>query len=139
MSLLIMRIKQPRRPHRACRCHPHRPRSRPLTTRGVVELSEAAGYAWLRGYVFVDDHPYYTHTDAEGNFTLPQVPPGDYELVAWMPNWQIVGREYDTESRTTVRLFYGTPVEQTRAVQVRSGKEVTVQFSFRAGLFHGAP
>ncbi len=115
---------------------PHQLRSRPLTQAGVVELSEAAGYCWLRGYVFVADHPYYTRTDAAGNFTLGQVPPGDYEVTAWMPNWHIAGKEWDPETRSALRLFYRAPVEQTRTVHVPPQGEAAVQFSFQASMFH---
>src|SRR5262249_48652253 len=48
---------------------------------GVVELSSAAGYFWARAHLFVTEHPYFALTDSTGRFTLPRVPPGEYELV----------------------------------------------------------
>jgi len=36
-------------------------------------------HAWLREL----DHPYFATTDATGHFTLKDVPPGNYTLVAW--------------------------------------------------------
>ena len=39
---------------------PNEPCSRHLNEKGVAELTSAAGYFWMRGYLFVDDHPYYT-------------------------------------------------------------------------------
>src|SRR5262249_7479941 len=51
---------------------PDRPRTRRLDQPGVVELTSAAGYFWMRGYLFVDDHPYYVRTDTDGRFRLEQ-------------------------------------------------------------------
>jgi len=36
-----------------------------------------------RGYMV--DNPYYAISDEEGNFTLNEVPPGTYEVLAWHP------------------------------------------------------
>lgn len=40
-------------------------------------------HAWMSGYVYVTDSPYVVVTDADGSFTLTDVPPGDYELNVW--------------------------------------------------------
>jgi plastocyanin len=34
-------------------------------------------------YILVLGNPYYALTDAEGKFTIPDVPPGSYKLVSW--------------------------------------------------------
>jgi hypothetical protein len=114
---------------------PFKARSRTLTQKGVVELTEASGYYWLRAYLFVDDHPYYTRTDAEGNFTVKNVPPGHYQTVAWLPSWHIAGHERDAEARSICRLFYRPPVERTQPVQVPPHGDVTLEFTFREKLF----
>ncbi|NIQ02831.1 MAG: hypothetical protein GWM98_22810, partial [Nitrospinaceae bacterium] len=36
-----------------------------------------------RGYMV--SNPYYAITDEEGNFVIPDIPPGTYEVVAWHP------------------------------------------------------
>jgi hypothetical protein len=87
----------------------------------------------------VDDHPYYTRTDAAGRFTLSQVPAGDYELVAWLPSWHIAGREYDPESRSALRLFYESPRQLSQSVHVQAQKECPAQFAFHAELFDQDP
>ncbi|MFQ5495102.1 MAG: carboxypeptidase regulatory-like domain-containing protein [Phycisphaerae bacterium] len=38
---------------------------------------------WMRAYVYVLWHPYYDVTGRDGGFRLTDVPPGEYELVAW--------------------------------------------------------
>jgi hypothetical protein len=37
----------------------------------------------MQGWIVVVDHPYYAVTDADGRFTLADVPPGDYQLDVW--------------------------------------------------------
>jgi hypothetical protein len=107
-------------PSRLCR--------RPLGQAGVVELSSAAGYFWMRGHLFVDDHPYYAHTDAAGRFTLPRVPPGTYQLVCWLPSWHEAVRELDADTGLISRLTFRPPVEVARPVTLEPGQAVTVPF-----------
>jgi hypothetical protein len=118
---------------------PSRPCVRRLHHPGVVELTSAAGYFWMRAYLFVDDHPYYTHTDGEGRFTLPQVPPGRYELVCWMPSWHEARRELDAETAGINRLEFREPVTRVRPVEVRAGQTVSALFRLSAEDFGPLP
>jgi len=83
-----------------------------------VELTSAAGHFWMRGYLFVDDHPYYVRSDAEGRFRLTNVPPGHYEVVCWRPDWREERHERDPESSLVTRLFFRPPLESARPIQV---------------------
>jgi len=38
---------------------------------------------WMNAYVGVLDHPFYAVSDDKGNFSIKNLPPGDYELEAW--------------------------------------------------------
>jgi hypothetical protein len=38
---------------------------------------------WMRGFVYVFDHPYAAVTDGKGEFVLEDLPPGDYTLNVW--------------------------------------------------------
>jgi plastocyanin len=38
---------------------------------------------WMAAYVGVMDNPFYAVSDDKGNFTIKNLPPGDYELEAW--------------------------------------------------------
>lgn len=40
-------------------------------------------HADMSAYVLVFDHPYFAVPDAAGHFAIEDVPPGDYQLVAW--------------------------------------------------------
>jgi Polysaccharide lyase family 4, domain II len=40
-------------------------------------------HAWMLGYVYVFDHPFFAVTDDRGAFSIPNVTPGTYTLKAW--------------------------------------------------------
>ena len=111
------------------------PCSQRLDRAGTVELSSGCGYFWMRGWVFVVDHPYYTFADAKGNFTLPQVPPGHYELVCWLPDWHEALRELDAETALICRLTFRPPVEVVQPVQLAPRRTQSVEFRPDASRF----
>lgn len=94
---------------------PNKPLIRMLDRAGVVELTSGAGYAWMRAFLLVADHPYMTRTDDRGRFTLDQVPPGRYEVVCWMPGWEEIDHDRDPEMGFVTRVRYtpGATVSQT--------------------------
>jgi hypothetical protein len=114
---------------------PDRPRRRRLTSRGLVELSSAAGYYWMRGYLFVADHPYYTRTDAQGRFTLERVPPGRYEAVCWHPSWVEQRHDRDPETSLVYRISFRPPVEKQRQVEVPPRGRTAAEFTLSAADF----
>jgi hypothetical protein len=111
------------------------PSRRPLPDKGLVELSSGAGSYWMRAYLFVDDHPYYTRTDADGRFALRQVPPGRYDVVSWLPSWQKDRHERDPEYGVIWRLSFKPPVEHTQSLELKARETKHVQFTFSAGQF----
>jgi len=111
------------------------PRSRRLTEKGIVELTSAAGYFWMRGYLFVDDHPYFARTNAEGCFTLDGMPAGNYEIVCWMPNWIEARHERDPETNFVTRWMFQPPVIKQVAISVRPGDTQSVKFSLSKETF----
>ena len=40
-------------------------------------------HSWMRGWVVVTDHPFYTLTNEEGQFVFDNIPPGKYTLQVW--------------------------------------------------------
>lgn len=96
--------------------------SRRLATPGVVELQSGAGYFWMRGYLFVADHPYHAHGDARGRFLLKGVPAGEYEVVAWHPDWRVAETRYNPDSARIMQVRYRKPLEASRRVVVEPGE-----------------
>lgn len=111
------------------------PLTRSLKEKGIVELSSAAAYFWMRAYLFVDEHPYFTRTDAEGRFALGQVPPGSYEIVCWMPSWVKDRHERDPESGSVARLFFEPPVERAQPLTLRPKETKETMLTLSAELF----
>jgi len=112
-----------------------KPLSRRLERPGLTELSSAAGCYWMRGYLFVADHPYYCRTDCEGRFHLPQVPAGQYELVCWHPNWRERGHDRDPESSLVCRLYFQPPAKLVRMMKIGAGKTENISFTLTADAF----
>jgi len=110
-------------------------RRRVLGDAGVVELSSGAGQFWMRAYLFVDDHPYYARTGADGRFVLPQVPPGEYDVVCWLPDWREAGRELDADTCFISRLTFRPPLRQAQRARVQPGRTAMADFTLSADSF----
>ena len=50
-------------------------------------------HSWMRGWVVVAEHPFYTVTNEQGEFTLENVPPGKYTLQVWQESLGTVTQE----------------------------------------------
>jgi len=48
-------------------------------------------HPWMKSYVSVFDHPYFAVTDKNGNFKIENVPPGEYEILAWQEKFKTKG------------------------------------------------
>jgi hypothetical protein len=40
-------------------------------------------HPWMKCYIGVLPHPFYAISSADGSYTIPNLPPGDYTIVAW--------------------------------------------------------
>jgi hypothetical protein len=54
-------------------------------------------HSWMFSWVTVVDHPYFAVTGADGTFTIKDVPPGKYKLVALHRKGAPTGVEKDIE------------------------------------------
>jgi hypothetical protein len=114
---------------------PNRPISRTLTRPGIVELSSAAGYIWMRAYLLVSEHPYVARTDSNGRFSIRGIPPGNYDVIAWLPSWKETGHDRDPETALLIRLRFRQPVKKTRRIKLSAGQPTTVEFVYRESDF----
>jgi hypothetical protein len=108
---------------------PNDPVTRTLNNEGRIELSSGAGLSWMRADLFVSDHPYYTHTDMNGQFVFEQVPTGKCELVVWLPNWEAGKPLFEPESAIIARRTYAPPIEKVSSVFVENGQSVLISVS----------
>jgi hypothetical protein len=106
--------------------------SRTMTRAGVVSLRCNAGHVWMNGEMIVATHPYYAVTDSDGNFSLTDVPPGQYEIVAWHEGWRVVGESalYDIATQARVkRPVFSDPLIWSKAVTVSPRGTAQVDFT----------
>ena len=107
--------------------------TRPMTREGRVSL-RCNVHVWMNGEMVVARHPYYAVTDQDGNFALTQVPPGDYEIVAWHEGWRVVGESslYDIATQVRVkRPVFSDPIIWSKSVTVPPREAVEVKFTLR--------
>jgi hypothetical protein len=55
-----------------------------LKRAGIVRI-DCDAHGWMEGWIYVVDNPYYATTGANGKFSITDVPPGAYKLVAAQP------------------------------------------------------
>ena len=69
---------------------------------GTVRV-DCDAHGWMEGWIYVVDNPYYAATGADGTFSITDVPPGDYTLVAVQP--------FTGPVETTVTVTGGAPTK----------------------------
>ncbi len=75
---------------------------------GVVEIT-CNIHGWMKGWAVVLNNDFYSVTDSEGNFSIGNVPPGEYRLKVWHEGFG----------------------EKSVKVKVSEGKATNVSFEFR--------
>lgn len=56
---------------------------RPLKFGAGMYQIRCDAHDWMRGWIWVLDHPYGAVSDKDGSFTITDIPPGAYKLKAW--------------------------------------------------------
>ncbi|MGD0514004.1 MAG: carboxypeptidase-like regulatory domain-containing protein [Terriglobales bacterium] len=113
----------------------NQPISRDMNTPGLVNVKCNGGHVWMNAEMFVAPHPYYAVTDESGAFTLTDVPPGDYEIVAWHEGWQILGQQtaFDVLTEKKVeRPVFSDPRTWEKQASVRENATAVVDFVISA-------
>ena len=86
----------------------------------------------MNAEMIVASNPYYAVTDAAGNFELTDIPPGQYEIVAWHEGWRVVGESplYDVMTQVRVkRPMFSAPVTWSKSATVSPHQIVEVNFT----------
>jgi hypothetical protein len=86
----------------------------------------------MNAEMMVVSHPYYAVTGLEGKFTLTDVPPGEYQLVAWHEGWRVLGKKstLDVFSQQSIqRALFSEPRTWEQSVTVHSNQTVDVKFT----------
>jgi hypothetical protein len=53
-----------------------------------IFVMQCGFHAYMESWGMAIDNPYYAVTAKDGTFSIPDVPPGEYTLVAWHPQVQ---------------------------------------------------
>ncbi len=63
-------------------------------------------HAWMLGYVYVFDHPFFAVTDHKGSFSIPNVPPGAHILKAWHEDAGVRSQEIVVTETGDLRVHF---------------------------------
>ncbi len=75
--------------------------TRELERPGLVRV-ECDAHGWMLAHIYVADNPYYALTAKDGSFSITNIPPGNYTLVA--------SQYYAGDTETTVTVTGGKTV-----------------------------
>ena len=86
----------------------------------------------MNAEIIVAPHPYYAVTDDSGAFELVRdVPPGEYEIVAWHEGWKVLRQEtaFDVLSQRKIqRPLFSEPRTWRQKVSVGRDQTAVVHF-----------
>jgi hypothetical protein len=105
--------------------------SRVMPSAGVVNLQCNGGHLWMNAEMFVVPHPYFAVTDESGTFELSDVPPGEYQIVAWHEGWRVVGQQSTLDVLTQLRVqrpIFSEPRTWEQKVTVGEHQTTLVNF-----------
>jgi hypothetical protein len=105
--------------------------SRTMRSPGLVNVKCNGGHVWMNAEIMVAPHPYYAVTDESGKFELTDVPPGEYEIVAWHEGWSLLRQQAAIDvltQRTIQRPVFSEPRTWQTKVTVGENETAVVKF-----------
>lgn len=108
-----------------------RPVTRTMPSAGLVNVRCNGGHAWMNAEIMVVSHPYYAVTDKSGRFELTDVPPGQYQIVAWHEGWKLDREEAAIDvltQRKVRRPVFSDPKTWEKQVTVSPEENAVVNF-----------
>jgi Carboxypeptidase regulatory-like domain len=109
----------------------NQPVMRPMPTAGLVNVRCNDGHAWMNAEIMVVSHPYYAVTDESGRFELKDVPPGQYQIVAWHEGWKIEREDAAFDVLTERRIgrpVFSDPKTWEEQVTVKAHETAVINF-----------
>lgn len=76
---------------------------KPIKKTGIMRV-ECDAHGWMLAWVYVADNPYYAVTGKDGSFTIKDVPPGAYTLVAWQEHTEEVETPVTVKAKETATV-----------------------------------
>ena len=98
-------------------------------------------HPFLQSRGIIVENPYYAITDEEGNFSIKDVPPGTYKVVAWHPfiSNQIRTITIEPENQSTLNFeFNGTNVQRTIYNDNRQGYRFAPVYDSKENFYGGS-
>jgi hypothetical protein len=108
-----------------------RPVTRTMPAAGLVNVRCNGGHSWMNAEIMVVSHPYYAVTDESGKFELTDVPPGQYQIVAWHEGWKLDREEaaFDVLTERKIRRpVFSDPKTWEKKVAVKADEHAVVDF-----------
>jgi hypothetical protein len=106
--------------------------SRTMQSPGLVNIKCNGGHVWMNAEIVVAPHPYYAVTDESGKFELTDVPPGEYEIVAWHEGWGLLRQQaaFDVLTQRKIqRPIFSDPRIWQKKVTVDKNETAVVNFA----------
>ena len=114
---------------------PDKPAKRVLNQPGMVEISSGGWFYWAQFRLWVSRHGGCAITNDNGEFSIPGVPPGEYELLAIRANWNVRELEGDPEFPVPVRVRFQPDVVLRKTIKVDDKGISPVEFEMTDTLF----
>ncbi len=76
--------------------------------------------AWMFGF----NHPYFSISNAKGQFEINDIPPGTYKVVAWHEGYNI--KEFGSDNRPT----YDDPHVIEKEIEIKAGETVELNLEY---------